>query len=379
MTGLRADILKPGMKALYYSGAYRLLAPFAEGIGLIFMLHRVSPEKLGGFAPNRGLMVTPEYLDAVLRDVSQAGLDIVSLDEAHSRIRDGDTSNRFACFTLDDGYRDNLEHAYPVFAKHKAPFTVYVPSDYPEGKGELWWVALEAVIASAAELKFSTATDTIMLPCDTDEEKTAAFELIYNHLRNPESDDQRALISQLCDAHGVDMGALCRDLIMTWDEIRTLASDPLVTIGAHTVSHFSLAKLPEARAFDEMKRGADRVKKVLGSWPEHFSYPYGDPGSAGPREFRIAKELGFKTAVTTRKGVLFPEHGDHLTALPSGLGRHGAHVAQLLDLVQRLLARSFLTSSSVFSRASFDSFVLAIFSSSSASSSWPSSPSPSSF
>lgn len=65
-----------------------------------------------------------------------------------------------------------------------------------------------------------------------------------------------------------------------------------------------------------MKRGADKIQKELGIWPSHFSYPYGDPESAGTREFRIAEELGFKTAVTTRKGVIFPEHADHLTALP---------------------------------------------------------------
>jgi peptidoglycan/xylan/chitin deacetylase (PgdA/CDA1 family) len=316
MTGLRADILKPGMKALYYSGVYRLLAPFAEGIGMIFMLHQVSPKRHGEFSPNRGLMVTPEYLDAVLSDVKQARLDIVSLDEARSRITSGDTSNRFACFTLDDGYKDNLEYAYPVFSKHKAPFTIYVPSDYPDGKGELWWVGLEEVIASASEIKFKTGNDTARLRCVTVEEKSTAFERIYNHYRNQDTEAQRGLISGLCDAHGVDMGALCRDLIMTWDEIRKLAADPLVTIGAHTVAHHALAKLPEQSVRDEMKLGADRIKKELGAWPEHFSYPYGSPDSAGPREFSIARELGFKTAVTTRKGVLFPEHVDHLTALP---------------------------------------------------------------
>ena len=42
----------------------------------------------------------------------------------------------------------------------------------------------------------------------------------------------------------------------------------------------------------------------------------GDATSAGPREFRLAQEAGFATAVTTRPGVLFPEHHDCLTALP---------------------------------------------------------------
>ena len=58
------------------------------------------------------------------------------------------------------------------------------------------------------------------------------------------------------------------------------------------------------------------IEAVLGRPPAHLAYPYGDPTTAGPREFRIAAELGFKTAVTTRPGMLFPAHRDHLTALP---------------------------------------------------------------
>ena len=59
-----------------------------------------------------------------------------------------------------------------------------------------------------------------------------------------------------------------------------------------------------------------RRKAALGRRPEHLSYPVGDRTSAGPREFAIAAELGFKTAVTTRPGVLFPEHNQCMTALP---------------------------------------------------------------
>ena len=58
------------------------------------------------------------------------------------------------------------------------------------------------------------------------------------------------------------------------------------------------------------------IEAAIGKRPEHLAYPVGDVTSAGPREFRIARELGFKTAVTTRPGVLFPAHADHLTALP---------------------------------------------------------------
>lgn len=316
MVGLPSDILRPGLKALYLSGAHRLLAPFSRGVGIIFMLHRVSPDKPGAFSPNSGLMVTPAYLDSVLRDVCAAGLDIVSLEEARERLLSGKTDRRFACFTLDDGYRDNLEHAFPVFSKHGAPFTIYVPSDFPDGKGELWWVALEEIIRSSTTLEIAGWGMAESIPAKTVDEKYHAFDRLYEMLRQCGEDKQRERIRELAARYGVDMETTCRELIMTWDEIRQLASEPLVTIGAHTVAHFAVARLPEDRARNEMTLGADRIAKELGRRPDHLSFPYGDPGSAGPRDFQLAAELGFKTAVTTRKGLLFEEHACHLTALP---------------------------------------------------------------
>ena len=103
---------------------------------------------------------------------------------------------------------------------------------------------------------------------------------------------------------------------MTWPEIGEIADDPLATIGAHTVNHVMLKKASDEAVRNEMRQSAAVIEAALGDRPKHFSYPVGDRTSAGPREFAIAAELGFKTAVTTRPGVLFPEHAAHLTALP---------------------------------------------------------------
>ncbi|MEM8743218.1 MAG: polysaccharide deacetylase family protein [Pseudomonadota bacterium] len=313
---MKSEVLKSGLRALYYSGAHHVLAPFSQGIGLIFMLHQVSNERPSPFEANRGLMVTPEFLDLVIEEVKQSDTDIVSLDEAYERIRARGSAKRFACFTLDDGYRDNLIQAYPVFTKHRAPFTVYVPSDYADGKGDLWWFALEKVILARDEIEINARGGVERIAAKTDSEKRHAFKRVYAHLRNMDEDRARRTVSCMCASSGIDTEQLCAELVMSWDEIRELNADPLVTIGAHTKSHFALARLPEARAREEIQRGADRLAKELGARPVHLSYPYGDAGSAGPREFKIAEELGFKTAVTTRKGVIYPEHAEHLTALP---------------------------------------------------------------
>ena len=121
----------------------------------------------------------------------------------------------------------------------------------------------------------------------------------------------------LCATYRVDIPEICRDLCMDWEEIAQMADSPLVTIGAHTVNHMMLKKVPsDATVRAEMDMSRSVIEAALGKRPQHLAYPVGDPTSAGAREFRIAADLGFKTAVTTRPGVLFKAHGEHLTALP---------------------------------------------------------------
>ena len=98
--------------------------------------------------------------------------------------------------------------------------------------------------------------------------------------------------------------------------VRFPADDPLVTIGAHTISHCNLAHEPEEIARQEIELSRERIETALQKPVRHFAYPYGDRAAAGPREFATARTLGFDTAVTTRPGMIFPEHAEHLTALP---------------------------------------------------------------
>jgi peptidoglycan/xylan/chitin deacetylase (PgdA/CDA1 family) len=150
---VKTAMMKAAMSGLYHTGAHRLLAPYTEGVGLIFTLHQIRPaqDPPKAFAPNRILEVTPDFLDAVLDQVQEAGLDVVSIDEAVRRLKEED-ERRFVCFTFDDGYRDNLEYAYPLFKRRGIPLTLYVPTDFPDDDGELWWIALEEIVARADEI-----------------------------------------------------------------------------------------------------------------------------------------------------------------------------------------------------------------------------------
>lgn len=317
MAGLKKAVFRTGMEALYFTGAHRFLQPLLGGIGAILTLHHVRPPRDAAFQPNRLLEVAPAFLEDVLKGLRREGVDLVSLDEMVRRLTECDFRRRFMCLTFDDGYRDNLQHALPILKKYDAPFTLYIPTSFPDRTGELWWLTLEAVIARQTRVALVMNGEDRRYDCDSPEAKYELYEHIYWWLRGlPSEDDLRDAVRDLAKRYGVDPASFCRDLCMTWPEIAEIAADPLATIGAHTVNHVMLRKSTDEAVRAEMQTSASVIEAALGKRPVHFSYPVGDPTSAGPREFRIAAELGFKTAVTTRPGVLFPEHGAHLTALP---------------------------------------------------------------
>jgi peptidoglycan/xylan/chitin deacetylase (PgdA/CDA1 family) len=317
VSGLKNAVIRGGLETLYFSGAHLMMRPFVGGVGAILTLHHVRPARGNRFQPNRLLEITPRFLQRVAKALRRSGLDLISLDEMHRRLIEGDFGRRFMCLTIDDGYRDTLEYAYPILKEHEIPFGIYVATSFADRLGELWWLALEAVIARNSRVDLVIDGKDQQFDCRTVEQKHDLFETVYGWIRSLKTEDElRNVIRELSARYHVDIGAFCRDLCMSWEELSGLAADPLVTIGAHTVNHVRLAKVSAAAAQAEMEMSRRVIEASLGVPVEHVCYPVGDETSAGPREFAMAANLGFKTGVTTRPGVLYQEHQNYLTALP---------------------------------------------------------------
>jgi len=317
VAGLKHTIIRGGLESLYFSGAHIALRPFVGGVGAILTLHHVRPPRPDRFQPNRLLEVSPGFLTRVIKALRRSDLDLVSLDEMHRRMVEGDFSRRSACLTFDDGYRDTLQWAYPILKEAGVPFAIYIPTSFPDRLGELWWLVLEAVIARNDRIGLVIGGRDRKFDCRTVAEKRALFDELYWWLRSrPMEAELREAVRNLAAFYHVDIAAFCSELCMSWRELAELATDPLVTHRAHTVTHPTLAKLTKDNARSEMDLSRSVIEAALAVRPQHLSYPFGDRTSAGAREFEIAAELGFKTAVTTRPGVLFPEHAQRLMALP---------------------------------------------------------------
>ena len=317
MSGSRKAIVRGGLETLYFSAAHHLMRPFVAGVGAILVLRHVRPPRLDRFQPNRSREITPGFLEDVVRLLRRSRIDLISLDEMHRRLTAAAARQRFVCMTIDGGYRDTLRWAYPILEAHRVPFAIYVPTSFPDRLGELWWLALEAVVARNERVRLLIDGTQRVFECATIADKRHLFDQLHGWLRSLATEAElRRVIRDLAGRYHVDIAALCDELCLDWNGLTTLAADPLVTIGAHTVNHVVLAKAPETSARFEMEMGRSVLEASLGVRADHLSYPVGDATAAGPREFRMAAELGFKTGVTTRPGVIFPEHRAHLLALP---------------------------------------------------------------
>ncbi|PSC05428.1 polysaccharide deacetylase [Alsobacter soli] len=280
------------------------------------MLHHVRPWMERAYAPNRLLEVTPAFLDQALAHAAELGFRFVTLDEAVDRVERGGEGAPVLAITFDDGYRDNLEYALPVLRRHGAPATVFVTPGFAERQVGLWWCDLEGAIGRADRVRLSIGEERFDLPAGAAVEKSAAFETLYWRLRGLPEGEMLAVIGRLAAEQGIDSLATTERLCLDWDGLRRLAADPLIAVGAHTMTHPMLAKHDAAVARAEIAESRAAIERELGQAVRHLAYPVGDPTSAGPREFAMARELGFRSAVTTRPGMLFPEHAGALTALP---------------------------------------------------------------
>jgi peptidoglycan/xylan/chitin deacetylase (PgdA/CDA1 family) len=296
--------MRSGLALVGSLGLDRILAHQADWRCAVLMMHRVRPARSGRFQPNRHLEITPRFLDLVLHRLKERRIPVVDLEEAARRIAAG-SDERCAVLTLDDGYRDNVVHAAKVMRRHGAPYTVFVSTGMVDGTANAWWMALEEMIAISNRLD-ARAAGAGTLDVRSTARKYSAFDTVSAALWRLSEPARDRAIRTMAEAHGVDIREMLAREMMSWDEVKLLAADPLCDLGGHTVDHVALASLDEAEARAEITDGLERLTAMTGRRPATFAYPYGDAAAVSPRDRAIAEDMGFAAAVTTTPGLAGP-------------------------------------------------------------------------
>lgn len=309
LTSLRRELA-------YFSGLAWLRARWAGGAGVILRFERVRPRRDASFQPLQSREITPGFLDSTIRALKRWKFDIVSMDEACRRAVTLASPRRFVCLTFDGGYKDLMTSAYPVLSRHGVPFTIYVPTAFPDGVGEAWWLALEAVIACQSRLSLVMDGTERRFDIAGGSEKYQLYDFLCGWMRSLSPPDLSSAINDLCKRYSIDLAALSRKAFMDWGDLTQLAADPLVTIGSATVNYPVLSSLKDSAALREMTMGMAVAQAAFRRDVKHFAYPFGDRAAFRRQHVAMAAEAGFTSAATAISGVVESAGRSNLHALP---------------------------------------------------------------
>jgi peptidoglycan/xylan/chitin deacetylase (PgdA/CDA1 family) len=292
-----------------------LTRPFYSGKGQILILHRVVPISVRERIHNHlSLEISPEHLEIIFMYFKKRNYDFIDLDtlpiwlEANRK-----TKKKFVIFTFDDGYKDNLNFAYPVFKKHNIPFTIYITSSFPDRQAIIWWYILEDLILRNSKIRYSFSVGSVNVNCQNYRSKERTFIYIRKLITRLHDKNLKEELTDFFTRFGFSILDQNSDIVLSWNEISELSKDPLVTIGAHTLNHYNLRNLTEEQSFHEIIESKKLLETKIDLKVNHFSYPFGEYGL---REIEFVKRSNYLTATTTDNANIFYNHIDHLFALP---------------------------------------------------------------
>lgn len=272
------------------------------------MFHRVLPQRAlrQHLLERPRFQVSDEFFEHVLMAMRVEKYRFVTLDELVARLASRRSVHRLACVTFDDGFSDIVHHALPTLERRDVPFTAYVTTGYPDRQLIHISAAIEDLVRDSEHVALELPNLSLRLDTSSPNSKVAAVKQIEQAVFS-----RFTRLDEAVDALGFDR-ARYKACALSWEQIAALASHPLCTIGAHTVSHpdlTTLGTLELARELDESNR---RLERFTGRRPSHFAYPFG-------RYDALVREAGFRAGyrvmVKTGRACVDPSDFD-LGALP---------------------------------------------------------------
>lgn len=273
---------------------------------LILNYHRVTDPPPADFW---GLSVSPANFQEQLQVLRRNHLAL-PLAQFVSRLFDGTLPSNAIALTFDDGYVDNLFVAKPLLTAADTPATAFIVTGYVDRSEPYWWDELATFILLRSKpqkleievghrsMQFDFGPEHGTTSTEASKARHAALWEVWAVLRLLEEEDRQSEMEKLRSIFTTNNDQTTFGRAMTRDEVRKIASDGLVTIGAHTVTHAVLAGMENAACHREIAQSKLECESLIGAPVAGFGYPYG-AFDAGARE--AVKAAGFTFACSTQR------------------------------------------------------------------------------
>jgi peptidoglycan/xylan/chitin deacetylase (PgdA/CDA1 family) len=216
--------------------------------------------------------------------------------------------------TFDDGYADNMREALPIVEEVGVPVAFFVSTGSIGTRREFWWDEIERCLGSApwtaGNLELPVGAETRIFASATPEDRGALYQALHPILKAMSvASRERALEALRAWANVPECGRESHRPLAV-EELRTLAASSWATIGAHSVNHAPLARLPAEAQRDEIETSRSRLEAWIGRPVPLFSYPFGGRADYDRRTVALCRDAGFRKAAIIVPGSWHRWHSD---------------------------------------------------------------------
>ena len=295
------------LRTLYHSGllAALLRARRKQSGALILCYHGVQEPVDRTFDVNASKFVTPQAFERQLRFLKQ-NFPIVPLQHVvHCLEARAILERMVAVITFDDGYRNTLDHAYPILERYQVPATVLLATGYIGNIRQVWWNEAEGLIGgSTGRVEFGGGHLSGTFDLTNLRDKWRLFREVRKAALSLPPEDLEQLMKELrgyLPANGSFSGS---GSFLSWEEVRELGRSGLVEFGSHTVTHAVAARLPPAAFEQELRESRNAIESAAHAEVRSFAYPFGQSEDYSPQTAELVKRAGYTCGLTTYEGVV---------------------------------------------------------------------------
>jgi peptidoglycan/xylan/chitin deacetylase (PgdA/CDA1 family) len=208
-----------------------------------------------------------------------------------------------AVVTIDDGYSDAYEIAFPILRRYRVPATIFLVTGFVDQSCWLWTDKLRfaALKTRATKLEANIDGEPIRFTMSGRASRLKAATELNSRLKAIPDELKDDAINRIANSLRVELPEAppheyCS---VSWDQAREMDSAG-IEIGSHTVTHPILTKVSENALRAELIESKARLEQELGHITTHFCYPNGDYDT---RVRRAVEEAGYRCAVTVEPGL----------------------------------------------------------------------------
>jgi peptidoglycan/xylan/chitin deacetylase (PgdA/CDA1 family) len=269
---------------------------------LVFNYHRIAEQGNNPYDP--GLIeASPDQFDEQMRILKKhyalAELaEVQELVDHPERIR-----HCRVLVTLDDGYRDNHDVAFPILRSHGIKATFFLATGFVGTNRVPWWDQL-AYLVRRTEKRTLRLHYPRELTCDIHERsRFAVLETLLSLYKCEKTPDPERFLCGVAEACGVTRPREASErLFMTWEDARSLVKGGM-SIGSHSHDHELLAKLSREEQLHQCRLSREIIAREVGLEVDAMAYPVGSRSSFSDVTLGCLRETGYRTAFSYYGGV----------------------------------------------------------------------------